>query len=225
MSDLQCPSRILVARHGEATYEGGDVITDAGGQLSETGVGQARALAERLSGERVAAVYASRLDRAQQTAAIVGDRLGLPVTVVAGVEELRVGSLEGVAWTAPEAQTAVTTVSAWAGGDLNRRWPGAESGVEVVGRFVAALAELADRHRGETVVVVSHGGVMTLGITHTAVNVAPQLRTKLDLPHTAVATVEIDADGWRLVGPWPGRAWSPEPDRSEQTGPDVVDAP
>jgi probable phosphoglycerate mutase len=225
VSDLQCPARILVARHGEATYEGGDVLTDAGGRLSEAGVGQARALAERLSGERVAAVYASRLHRAQETAAIVGERLGLPVTDVAGVEEFRVGALEGVAWSAPEARAATATVRAWTGGDLSRRWPGAESGEEVVARFSAALAELADRHRGETVVVVSHGGVMTLGITHTALNVAPETRTQLDLPNTAVATVEIDADGWRLVGPWPGRVWTPEPDASEQPRPDVVDAP
>ena len=103
------------------------------------------------------------------------------------MEEFRVGALEGVAWSAPEAQAATATVRAWAGGDLSRRWPGAESGEEVVARFVAALAELADRHRGETVLVVSHGGVMTLGITHTAVNVAPEARTQLDLPNTAVA--------------------------------------
>lgn len=159
MSDLQCPARILIVRHGEATYERPNILTDAGGVLTETGRRQAQDVADRVAGDRVAAVYTSRLGRAQETAGIVGERLGLPVTVVDGVEEFHVGSLEGKSWSAPEAGA---TVLAWAGGDLARRWPGAESGDEVVVRFVAALEGLADRHRGETVVVVSHGGVMTL---------------------------------------------------------------
>ncbi len=221
MSDLQCPARILIVRHGEATYERPNILTDAGGVLTETGRRQAQDVADRVAGDRVAAVYTSRLGRAQETAGIVGERLGLPVTVVDGVEEFHVGSLEGKSWSAPEAGA---TVLAWAGGDLARRWPGAESGDEVVVRFVAALEGLADRHRGETVVVVSHGGVMTLGVTHTALNAAPETRRQLDVPHGAVATVEVDADGWRLVEPWPGRAWPPPEGGSEQPRADVVDA-
>jgi hypothetical protein len=31
------------------------------------------------------------------------------------------------------------------------------------------------------------------------------------IPNCAVAEVEVDADGWRLVGAWPGKRWE-EPD-------------
>jgi hypothetical protein len=46
---------------------------------------------------------------------------------------------------------------------------------------------------------------MTLAIPTTATNVRPELARAADIPNCAVAEVEIDADGWRLVGPWPGR--------------------
>jgi probable phosphoglycerate mutase len=77
VSDLQCPARILVARHGEAMYADPSVLSDEGGWLTELGRDQAGDLGDRLRDERVAAVYASRLSRAQETGAIVGGRLGL----------------------------------------------------------------------------------------------------------------------------------------------------
>ena len=44
--------------------------------------------------------------------------------------------------------------------EITARIPGGESGLEVVGRYGAVLDEIADSHRGESVLVVSHGGVM-----------------------------------------------------------------
>ena len=202
MSDLQYPARILVARHGEAAYAGPDVLTDAGGLLTETGRQQAQDLADRMAGERVTAVYASPLARAQDTAAIVGERLGLPVAVIDGVEEIRVGSLEGRGHDDVEAPRVF---GAWLGGDLSVRWPGAQTGEELVARFARSVDELADRHRGETVLVISHGGVMTVTITHTATTTTAAMTYEAYVPNCAVAELAVDAEGWRLVGPWPGR--------------------
>ncbi|MEP6649630.1 MAG: histidine phosphatase family protein [Lapillicoccus sp.] len=204
MSDLQCPARIIVARHGEAKYADPELISDEGGWLTDLGKEQAAALGERLRDERVAAVYTSRLDRAQETGALVGDRLGLTPSTIEGVQEFSVGSLAGTPATGPVALEAFV---AWISGDLERRWPGAETGTEVVARFVEAVGALADRHRGETVVVVSHGGVMSLAIPNTAGNTDPELAAASDIPNCAAAELAVDADGWRLVGPWPGRRW------------------
>ena len=63
MSDLHCPARVFVARHGEASYDAGERLTAAGAQ-------QARELGERLRGERVAQVHASSMPRAAETARI-----------------------------------------------------------------------------------------------------------------------------------------------------------
>jgi probable phosphoglycerate mutase len=216
MSDLQCPARILVARHGEAMYADPELLSDEGGWLTDLGREQAGELGERLVPERVAAVYTSRLARAQETGALVGRRLGLTPTTLDGVQEFAVGSLAGTPATGPEAREVFV---AWVMGDLDRRWPGAETGSEVVGRFVAAVEELADRHRGEAVLVVSHGGVMTLAIPTTATNARPELARAADIPNCAVAEVEVDADGWRLVGPWPGREFRlPDADADADAG-------
>ena len=158
----------------------------------------------------MAAVYTSRLARARETGAVVGDRLGLTAATVEGVQEFSVGSLAGTPAMGPDAREVFV---AWVNGQLDRRWPGAETGSEVVARFVASVEALADRHRGETVLVVSHGGVMTLAIPNTAENVRPELALDAMIPNCAVAEVEVDADGWRLVGPWPGRRFEePDPD-------------
>ena len=74
MSDLHCPARVFVARHGEASYDEGERLTAAGAQ-------QARGLAERLRGERVAHVHASSMPRAAETAGIAAALLGVTVTL------------------------------------------------------------------------------------------------------------------------------------------------
>ena len=204
VSDLQCPARVLVARHGEATYADPRVLSDEGGWLTEVGKHQAADLGHGLRDQRVAAVYTSRMSRAQQTGAIVADRLGLTSSTVDGVQEFAVGSLAGKPAAAPESREVFL---AWIRGDLDRRWPGAETGTEVVARFVEAVDAIADRHRGETVVLVSHGGVMTLAIPNTATNTTPELARQADIPNCAVAEVEVDVDGWRLVGAWPGKSF------------------
>ena len=70
-------------------------------------------------------------------------------------------------------------------------------------RFAGAIEQIADVHRGETVLVFSHGAVMSLAIRRLSVNVGNSLAGHGFLPHCAVAEVEVDADGWRLVS-WPG---------------------
>jgi len=205
VSDLQCPARILVARHGEAMYDDPELLSDDGGWLTDLGRSQAAELGERLRDERVAAVYTSRLNRAQQTGAVVGERLGLRASTVHGVQEFSVGSLAG---TPAMGSAAREVFLAWVTGDLDRRWPGAETGTEVVARFVDAVEALADRHRGETVLVVSHGGVMTLAIPNTATNTTPELARAADIPNCGMAELAVDSDGWRLVGPWPGKTFA-----------------
>src|ERR1051325_10355842 len=69
VSDLHCPARIIVARHGEAEYETPE-MNATGGSLTTVGREQARDLGEQLRSEKVAAVMCSELSRAVQTAEI-----------------------------------------------------------------------------------------------------------------------------------------------------------
>ena len=77
-------------------------------------------------------------------------------------------------------------------GDLDVRLPGGETGREVADRFDEVLREVADAHPGETVLVVSHGGAIGLGVPAIArMDAARQRLGNCD-------TVErlADADGW-----------------------------
>ena len=79
-----------------------------------------------------------------------------------------------------------------------------ELAVAVLKRFTKAIEEIADVHRGETVLVFTHSSVMSLVIPRVCVNVPNDLAAQYIPPRCAPAEVAVDADGWRLVS-WPGR--------------------
>jgi probable phosphoglycerate mutase len=201
MGDLQCAARVFVARHGEAVYES-ELLSDSGGWLSPLGREQARALAAELAHERIARVWCSSMARAVQTAEIVAGALGVDVVVREGLREFGVGHAAG---TTGDPDPFEETFAAWLGGDLTARIPGAESGVEVVGRYEAVLEEIADNHRGEAALVISHGGVMCMALPALARNLAVNHGHDLPMPNCGVVAVEADADGWVA------RSWAGEP--------------
>lgn len=200
MADLQCPARVLVARHGEAAYES-ELLSDAGGWLTPLGRAQARELAESLRGERVARIWTSDMARAVQTGEIVAGVLGVDVVVRRGLREFGVGDAAG---TTGVPDPFAATFAAWLDGDLTARIPGGESGDEVVARYRAVLDEVADSHRGEAVLVVSHGGVMCLALSVLAANLSVSHSRDLPMPNCGVVAMEADADGWVA------RSWADE---------------
>ncbi len=200
MSDLQCPVTLLVARHGDATYPVPGVLTDDGGRLTEKGTAQATALAEQVQPRRVAAVFTSTMNRAVQTGTIMAEQLGAPLRVIEGLQEFSVGDLAGVPYRDPRPQQVF---EAWVDGDLSVGCPGAETGLDVVRRYEEALAGIADAFRGETVAVISHGGVMSLVLPRLADNTPNDLARQRFLPNCAPAELAADGDGWQLIT-WPG---------------------
>lgn len=164
------PTTILLARHGETEWNrDGRFQGHADPPLNELGRAQAHELAERLAAEPIAAVYASPLRRARETAEIVGDRLGLPVETADGLREVDVGSWSGL--TRAEIADRFPEGSArWLA--YGPGWDDGETYERMGERVMAALAELAGRHPGEHVLVVTHGGPIraahahALGIPH-----------------------------------------------------------
>ena len=201
MSDLQCAARVFVARHGEALYES-ELLSDAGGWLSPLGRAQARELAESVAGERIASVWTSDMARAVQTGEIVAAALGADVVVRTGLREFGVGDAAG---TTGDPDPFAETFAAWLDGDLTARIPGGESGEDVVERYTAVLDEIADAHRGESVLVVSHGGVMCMALSAVARNLALSHSRDLPMPNCGVVALEGDADGWVA------RSWADRP--------------
>lgn len=179
---------MLVARHGEAEYESA-LWGDHGGSLTLQGRRQAAALAERLRGLRIAHVWTSTMSRAVQTAEVAAAALGVGVTTREGLREFGVGEHVGVP---REDDPFLETYRGWLEGQVDTRIPGGETGREVAHRFGEVLRDIADLHPGETVLVVSHGGAIGLGVP--ALCRMRAERTRLD----NCDTVEVlaDADGW-----------------------------
>ena len=80
----------------------------------------------------------------------------------------------------------------------HERPPGGESMAQVIARAGAALEALAQRHAGEDVVAVSHGGTIRAAVAH-ALGIGPDNALHLSVQNLALTRMERHADGWRVV--------------------------
>ncbi|MEO6020829.1 MAG: histidine phosphatase family protein [Knoellia sp.] len=202
MSDLFCAATLLVARHGDADYPHAKVLSDDGGWLTDKGRQQVRQLAESLRSRNIAGVYTSRLQRAVESGAVAAEILGVASRAVHGLQEFSVGALAGRDHDDPQ---LLAVFEAWKAGDLSTSIPGGESGQEVLDRYRSALEEISDQHRGESVLVFTHGGVTSFCLPRMGRNVRNDLAAKQFLPNCAVAEIAIDADDLAILS-WPGTA-------------------
>jgi broad specificity phosphatase PhoE len=150
---------IHLARHGETDWNRAlRWQGHADPPLNALGRQQASTLAESLAGMRIAAVYASDLRRASETAEIVAERLRVPLRLHAALRELDVGSWQGQTLAELEARQP-DAVARWEESG-EHGWDGGESHEEMAARVLEAIRSIAADHVGEEVLVVSHGGPM-----------------------------------------------------------------
>jgi broad specificity phosphatase PhoE len=137
-------TELILVRHGETDWNAeGRLQGHTDRPLSDYGREQARRLADDLADEEFDAIYASDLARARETAEIVAERLGLPVTLEPDLREKNWGTWEGL--TPPE-RLDVELVG--------------ESTEQHHRRMLVALGRIAADHPNGRVVVVTHGGSM-----------------------------------------------------------------
>ncbi len=200
MSDLHCPATLVVARHAEAAFVE-DRFSDEGGSLTTAGRAQAEALADFLRGRRLAAVWCSDASRAVQTAEIVAARLAVAVTARKALREVHVGALRGEPFDVGRFEPVCRD---WYAGTLETCFEDGESGHDVVRRHADQLEEIADLHRGETVLVVGHQQALGIAVPTLARNLSPGWAREHDLDNTETVELEHDADGW-LARRWGSR--------------------
>lgn len=193
------PATILVARHADAAYESKH-WADEGGSLTDEGRAQAADLAGRLHARGVTHVWTSTMARAVQTAEIAAAYFGVAVTTREGLREFSVGSFAGSRAEDPFAEV----YTAWLAGRLDRRLPGGETGAELRHRMHHVLFEIAERHAGATVLVVSHGGLMRLTLPLILSDEPADPPARLD----NCAVVELATDGRH----WTCLHWPPGPE-------------
>ena len=159
-------TRFIVVRHGETRW---NVEARIQGQrdsdLTEEGVAQAEALGERLAGERFDRIVSSDLGRAHETARRIAAACGREITLDVRLRERHFGQGEGLLYDEvdrlhPGAFSRVRET------DPDYVIPGGESRRQFHARVVAGFEALARAHAGETVVVVTHGGVLATLYRH-----------------------------------------------------------
>jgi probable phosphoglycerate mutase len=160
-------TQVIIVRHGETEWNLRFVRQGhLDSPLTARGLAQAKALAERLSLERFSKLYSSDLGRAVQTAQVIADVTGHEILMDARLRERHLGIFQGLS-----------------GEQIRERFPqeyhfhrtlgptyvipDGESVEQQVARNIAYLTELAEKHVGETIVVVTHGGVLSGLFRHT----------------------------------------------------------
>ena len=155
-------TRVFLIRHGatiltaENRFAGSVEVP-----LSDEGREQARRLAARLDGAPIAAVYASPLGRAAETARIVAAPHGLPVGTDARLREISHGRWEELTRTEVEERFA-DEIGSWEADPYTFAPEGGETGLDVTARALPAMLDLVRAHPGQTIAVVSHKATIRL---------------------------------------------------------------
>lgn len=192
-------TRVIAIRHGETAWNAqlrlqGQIDIE----LNDTGRRQALRLAHALADTGIAALYASDLLRATQTAQPIAARCGVALDTDAGLRERNFGIFEGQRWV-----------------DLEGRWPeqarrwrerngefapdGGETLTDFYARCVDSATRLAARHPGQTIALVAHGGV--LDCLYRAATHAPlQAPRSWPLGNASINRLLYSSGGFTLVG-------------------------
>ncbi|VTU22555.1 Phosphoserine phosphatase 1 [Variovorax sp. PBS-H4] len=193
-------TRLIAVRHGETAW---NVDTRIQGQLdiglNETGLWQARRVGKALADEPIAAIYASDLARAWQTALEIAQPRGIPVQPEPGLRERAFGHFEGRTFADIDASLP----------EQARLWRtrdpafapegGGESLLAFRERVTGIAGQLAQRHPGELVVLVAHGGVMDV-LYRAATRQELQAPRTWHLGNAAINRLLWTPQGFSLVG-------------------------
>jgi len=183
-------------RHGEHGLMGRVLAGRMSGVgLSERGRAEIAAIAERLAGDNVAALYASPLQRTRESAEIVAARLGLEIEFRDDLIELDFGEWTGATF---ESIRADPRWQAWRTHRSLARIPGGENMRQVQRRVVEALMDMGERHLHETVVAVSHGDVIRSALLF-ALGMPLDHYNRIEVGQGSVSTIHIDVAGIRVL--------------------------
>ncbi len=155
----------IFLRHGEtewnklSRYQGSLNIG-----LNERGREQARQAASLLETREIDLIVSSDLDRAHDTARVVGERMGLEVQLRQNLREMDFGIWEGKDYPAIQEETP-EAYQKWLDDPVNNPPPEGESLVDFKERVVGVCQEILEEEE-ETVLIVCHGGVIMAYLAH-----------------------------------------------------------
>ncbi|KGE19114.1 histidine phosphatase family protein [Paenibacillus wynnii] len=178
-------TKIGLIRHGSTFWnKEGRAQGHTDNALDEEGKQQAAAIAERLSGEQWDFIYSSDLLRARQTAEIIAERMGIELAgTVPGIREMNGGLIEGTT----EAERFKRWGSDWKTLDLGMETPEAARI-----RGSQAIRDIAAKHPGKNILIVSHGAILR----HSLRGLVPNLSVDEVLKNTSITRINQHEGAW-----------------------------
>ncbi len=200
-------AELVLVRHGETAWNRDRRIQ---GQLdtalNDEGLRQARAVARRLAadarrdgaGGASPALVSSDLLRCRQTAEPIAASLGVPLGLDPALRERHFGVYQGRTWTQILSDDA-DRAERWRARDPDLEVEGGESLRAFARRVGDALATLGAAHRGRTLVVVTHGGV--LDVAHRLARGLPlEAPRDFEIANASLNRLRFDGERFEMIG-------------------------
>jgi probable phosphoglycerate mutase len=189
---------LFLARHGQTIWHAENRYTGSSDvPLTAIGEAQARRLAAWAAAQNIAAVIASPLIRARDTAAPVAARLDLELVTDARLRESDFGAAEGL--TMAELQHRdPAAAAAFIRDPAANPWPGGEAPAAVAVRAIAALRDAAAV--GRPALIVAHSTLLRLTLCALLGIPLCEYRRRLpELRNAAVTRIELGDEGAALI--------------------------
>lgn len=191
-------TRIYLIRHGQvagfdqARYNG---QTDVG--LTDLGVEQYHVMKERLADKKISACYTSDLSRCSIGAEIICGQFGIEPVRRRELRELNVGVWEGLTWQEIQSRWPDQWEARLA--DLvNYRVPQGENPLDVQARLMPVIGEIVERHCGQEILVVGHGGVNRIVLLN-AIGAPISAMFNIEQSYGCLNIIDYYADGKTTV--------------------------
>ena len=198
------PTRFIVVRHGETEWNRTKVYQgQMDSPLSELGLNQAEAVAKALADEAIDVIYASDLGRAFTSAEIISVPHKIEVVTDIRLRERHLGVFQGLHNDEMQNQYP-EDVAKYRSGDPDHVIPGGESSRQRYDRSTACLKELAKRHAGGRLLIVTHGGVLR-GFLEMVLRLPMNAKRRFSLYNAGIARLSLLRDHW-MMDSW-GETW------------------
>ena len=195
-------TRIVLARHGETLWNRQARLQgQKDSPLTSVGKQQARRIRDKLENVEIDAAYVSPLQRAVDTIQIILDGRPVEPVPVEGLMEIALGPWEGVRKEKTRESHAREYASFWYQPELFSL-PGAETYADLQKRLVDQLKAIFDRHRGQTVLVVSHWIAIKSALAFFTSTPISRLAEMPDLDNGAFVSLVRQADEVSVEGIW-----------------------
>ncbi|KAL6639887.1 hypothetical protein ACP70R_022482 [Stipagrostis hirtigluma subsp. patula] len=191
-------TEVVLVRHGETSLNAFGIIQgQMDPELNEVGRQQALMVARRLSGEaKPAAVYSSDLRRAAETAQMISTACGVSNPVLDGaLRDRHMGDLQGLQVN-DFAAGQPTLFEALKSYKRKQEIPGGGETLDQLSqRCVSYLNTVVEKHKGERVIVVSHGAV----IEEICIHADPTSSVREKIDNTSISIIHISCDSLHWI--------------------------